>query len=89
MARITMMKDAITEVRVPVITVLHLTDPSIPGRSVILNSTTWFSLEDANAYAKERSTECPEPQRFAVYDEDDLFIHAYQCGREYGAFTIV
>lgn len=86
---ITLRVDAITTARVPVETVLHLTDASQPGRPVVLGEAVFFIEGDAEAYAREQSALYPAPQRFAVYGPDREWIASYQCGQPLSAFTVV
>jgi hypothetical protein len=87
--QVTLRVDAITTARVPVETVLHLTDASLPGRPVVLGEAVFWIEGEAEAYALEQSALYPAPQRFAVYGPARQWIASYQCGQPLSPFTIL
>jgi hypothetical protein len=88
MTTISLRKDALTTVEIPVVTVLHLTDPSKGWRPVVLGHAIFFTQGEAIAYALDQSRLHPKPQRFSIYGKDENWIASYQCGTKLAPFTI-
>lgn len=89
MRTVTLRVDPITTARVPVETVLRLTDSSIPGRRpVVLDEAVFFIEGDATAYALEQSRLYPAPQRLAVYGPDGRWLASYQGGKPLSPFVV-
>lgn len=80
-------KDACTTIETPVFTVLHLSDPSVGVKPVVLGETTWFSEREATEYAREMSRAHPAPQRFAAYDPYGSYLSSWQTGKSRAAFS--
>ena len=85
--RITL-KKGITEYRVPVWTVLHITETS-RGETRAIGQSVWFDRKGAEAFAKEQSRLYPSPQRMGVYSPDGVWVSSWQSGKKLPAFEVV
>jgi hypothetical protein len=71
---------------VPALTVLHVTDTST-GQSMELNRTAWFTIGEAEDFARGESMKYPPPQRFLVFNEGANLQSIWQAGQKLSLFT--
>lgn len=81
-------KDAVTYVKAGLWVVARLTDPSVGGKPVVMNISSWFNQKEAEEFAKEESLKFPAPQRFAIYNPDKRWVASYQSGKPMPAFVV-
>lgn len=85
---VTLRRDALTQMTVPVYAVAHLTDLT-NGKPLALGKSMWFSEGEAVEYARAQSEIHPAPQRFAAYDPNWRWLGTYQTGKLMPAFQVV
>ena len=87
METITISRDAITDVAIPVVSVLHLTETTL-GKTIIIGKSLWFTTDEARKHAFLQSACYPKPNRFAIYDAKRKWVASYQCGKSLPMFLI-